>query len=155
MKTLAWWFRIVGLIYLALGVTFIPILNTARVETLVPGFDGAPGGAAWNGFIDYTFMFGLEEIVLGLFLIAVASVRPARFAPLVWLLIAFSVIRGIGHDLYMIASGYSLASNLAFVAFHLSLIVTGVLFLRRWQRRSRRTPATPAASVRSTAAAGW
>jgi hypothetical protein len=121
-------------------VTFIPILNTARVETLVPGFDGTP--------------VGLEEIVLGLFLIAVASVRPARFAPLVWLLIAFSVIRGIGHDLYMIASGYSLANNLVFIALHLAIIVSGVLVLRRARRRAPQSAETSSTLIdRATQAA--
>ena len=134
MKTLAWWFRIVGLVYVVLGVTFIPIINTGRVEMLVPGFDGAVDGPAWNGFVDYLFMFGLEEIVLGAFLIAVASVRPARYAPLVWLLVAFSVIRGIGHDLYMIASGYSVVTNLVFVSLHVAIIVSGLLILRRARR---------------------
>ncbi len=134
MKTLAWWFRIVGIVYVALGVTFVPFINTGRVETLVPGFDGAVDGPAWNGFVDYLFMFGLEEIVLGVFLIAVASIRPSRYAPLVWLLVAFSVIRGIGHDIYMIASGYSLVNNLVFIALHLTIIVSGVLILRRARR---------------------
>ena len=140
MKTLAWWFRIVGLIYLALGVTFIPSINSGRVETLVPGFDGAVGGPAWNGFVDYLFMFGLEEIVLGAFLIAVASMRPARHAPLVWLLVAFSVIRGIGHDLYMIASGYSIITNLVFVALHGVIIVSGVIIVRRATRLAPQAP---------------
>lgn len=140
MKTLAWWFRIVGLIYLALGVTFIPSINSGRVETLVPGFDGAVGGPAWNGFVDYLFMFGLEEIVLGAFLIAVASMRPARYAPLVWLLVAFSVIRGIGHDLYMIASGYSIITNLVFVALHGAIIVSGVIIVRRATRLAPQAP---------------
>lgn len=134
MKTLAWWFRIVGLVYVVLGVTFIPFINTTRVETLVPGFDGAVDGTAWNGFVDYLFMFGLEEIVLGVFLIAVASLRPSRYAPLVWLLVAFSVIRGIGHDVYMIANGYSLVNNLVFIALHLAIIVSGVLIVRRARR---------------------
>ena len=154
MRLLAWWFRIVGLVYVALGVTFIPLFNTGRVDFLVPGFDGAVGGAAWNGFVDFTFMFGLEEIVLGSFLVF-ASFRPRWWEPLVWLLVAFSVVRGIGHDFYMIASGYSVVSNLAFAAFHLALIVTGVLFLRRWRRGARRTPAPVAASVRSEAVTGW
>ncbi|NYF10256.1 hypothetical protein HDC94_001412 [Leifsonia sp. AK011] len=140
MKTLAWWFRIVGLIYLALGVTFIPSINSGRVETLVPGFDGAKGGPAWDGFLDYLFMFGLEEIVLGAFLIAVASMRPARYAPLVWLLVAFSMIRGIGHDLYMIASGYSIITNLVFVALHVAIIVSGMIIVRRAARLAPQAP---------------
>ncbi|PVW03897.1 hypothetical protein DEA06_11040 [Microbacterium sp. Gd 4-13] len=151
MRLLAWWFRIVGLVYMALGVTFIPLLNTGRVDGLVPGFDAARGGPAWNGFVDFTFMFGLEEIVLGAFLVF-ASFRPRWWESLVWLLVALSVVRGVGHDVYMIASAYSPGSYVAFAAFHLVLITTGVLFLRRWQRRARRAPATPAASARSDAA---
>jgi hypothetical protein len=137
MRLLAWWFRIVGAVYLTLGVTFIPAINTGRVDFLVPGFDGVVGGAAWNGFVDFMFMFGLEQLVLGSFLVF-ASFRPRWWEPLVWLLVTFSVVRGIGHDVYMIVSGYSLLSNLLFVALHLAIIVTGVAFLRRYRAQARR-----------------
>jgi hypothetical protein len=152
MRLLAWWFRIVGLIYVALGVTFVPFLNTGRVELLVPGFDGPAGGAAWNGFVDFTFMFGLEEIVLGAFLVF-ASFRPRWWEPLVWLLIAFSVVRGIGHDLYMIANGYSVVTNVMFIVFHATLIATGAAFLRQWRREARRAPARTDATRQPVA--GW
>ena len=137
MKLLAWWFRGVGLVYLTLGITFLPFINSGRVDMLVPGFDGTEGGIAWRGFVDYLFMFGLEEIVLGAFLIA-ASFRPRWWQPLVWLLVAFSLVRGIGHDLYMISAGYSVVTNLAFVALHLTIIGTGLGLLRRWQRGATR-----------------
>ena len=137
MKLLAWWFRGVGLVYLGLGITFLPFINSGRVELLVPGFDGPEGGVAWQGFVDYLFMFGLEEIVLGSFLI-VASFRPRWWQPLVWLLVAFSVVRGIGHDLYMLSAGYSVATNVAFIALHLAIIVTGLGLYRRWQRAAAR-----------------
>lgn len=143
MISLAWWFRVVGAVYLALGCTFLPFLNTGRVELLVPGFDGAPGGAAWNGFVDFLFMFGLEEMVLGAFLIA-ASFRPAWWTPLVWLLVSLSAVRGIGHDLYMIASGYAVAQNLLFVVLHLAIIGSGIALLRRWRARLVPAPAEPA-----------
>jgi hypothetical protein len=130
MRLLTWWFRVVGTVYIVLGVTWIPMLNTSRVDALVPGFDGAPGGPAWNGFVDYLFMFGLEQIVLGCFLLA-ASFRPRWQEPLVWLLVAFSVVRGIGHDLYQIANGYAVLPMILFIVFHLALIATGVAFLRR------------------------
>jgi len=132
MRALAWWFRVVGAVYAVLGATFIPVINTARVDILVPGFDGARGGPAWNGFVDYLLMFGLEELVLGAFLIF-ASFRPRWWTPLVWLLVLLSVVRGIGHDLYMIASGYSVLSNVLFIVLHLAIISTGVVLLRRWQ----------------------
>lgn len=137
MKLLAWWFRTVGLVYVVLGVTFLPLINTGRVELLVPGFDGAPDGPAWNGFVDYLVMFGLEEIVLGVFLL-VASTQPRWWRPLVYLLAALSAVRGIGHDIYMIVSGYSVVTNLAFIALHATIIVTGLAFLRRWDAQARR-----------------
>lgn len=130
MTALAWWFRAVGAVYLVLGTTFLPFVNSGRVTTLVPGFDGAESGAAWKGFVDYLLMFGLEEHVLGAFLIA-ASFRPNWFTPLVWLVCALSVIRGIGHDLCMIVQGYSLTNNLVFISLHLAIIISGTLLLRR------------------------
>jgi hypothetical protein len=147
MTSLTWWLRVVGAVYLVLGSTFLPFVNSGRVETLVPGFDGAEGGAAWSGFVDYLLMFGLEELVLGVFLI-VASFRPSCFTPLVWLVCSLSVVRGIGHDVYMISQGYSLANNLVFIALHLAIIVSGALLLRR----ARRTIA-PVADRRVTVSA--
>lgn len=133
MTSLAWWFRVVGAVYLVLGSTFLPFINSGRVPTLVPGFDGAQGGAAWSGFVDYLLMFGLEELVLGVFLIA-ASFRPGWFTPLVWLVCSLSVVRGIGHDVYMISQGYSLVNNLVFIALHVAIIVSGAVLLRRARR---------------------
>jgi hypothetical protein len=145
MPALAWWFRIVGALYLFLGCTFIPAFNVTRLDTLVPGFDGAVDGPAWRGFLDYTFMFGAELLVLGAFLI-VASFRPGWFTPLVWLLCAMSVVRGVGHDLYMIASGYTLVGNLLLIAMHVAIIASGLLLLRR-AVRSRPGPKRAAESV--------
>ncbi|WP_378143684.1 BphX family protein [Cnuibacter sp. UC19_7] len=147
MKSLAWWCRAVGGVYLVLGTTFIPAINTGRVEQLVPGFDGTLDGPAWQGFVDYLFMFGLEELVLGLFLIAVSFV-PRWFVPVVLLVCALSVVRGIGHDLYMISQGYSVVSNTIFIALHTAIIVSGLLLLRRARIRIG-WAATPASSSRS------
>ncbi|WP_291036458.1 BphX family protein [Herbiconiux sp.] len=134
MKSLTWWFRGVGLVYLILGSTFIPAINTGRVTQLVPAFDGAVYGPGWQGFVDYLFMFGLEELVLGVFLIA-ASFVPRWFEPLVLLLCGLSLVRGIGHDIYMISQGYSLLNNLVFITLHAVIIVTGLMLLRRARLR--------------------
>lgn len=142
MKMLAWWFRAVGAVYLILGSTFIPTVNAGRVEQLVPGFDGPLGGIAWKGFVDYLFMFGLEELVLGAFLIA-ASFVPRWFEPLVLLVCGLSLVRGIGHDVYMISQGYSVVSNAIFIALHVTIIVSGLLLLRR-SRRVASVSASPA-----------
>ncbi len=69
MKKLTWWFRIVGVIYILLGIGFIPALNAARLPLMIPGFDAPIGGAAYRGILDFTFMFGLEMMVIGGFLL--------------------------------------------------------------------------------------
>ncbi len=146
---LAWWFRVVGIVYVGLGVTFVPAINAGRIELLVPGFDG--GDVALRGLVDYLFMFGLEEIVLGSFLVF-ASFRPRWWEPLVWLLVALSAIRGIGHDVYMIASGYSVVTNAAFAVFHAALITTGLVLLRRFRASPPSSAPVPVAG-RGTASA--
>lgn len=152
MKSVTWWCRAVGVVYLLLGSTFIPAINTGRVEQLVPGFDGALDGPAWQGFVDYLFMFGLEELVLGAFLIAVSFV-PRWFEPVILLVCALSLVRGIGHDVYMISQGYSVITNVIFIALHAAIITTGLVFLRRARIRSGWIAAVAAASrSRSTSA---
>jgi uncharacterized membrane protein HdeD (DUF308 family) len=129
MTFLTWWFRIVGLVTIALGVMWLPFLNDARLGVTVPGWDAPGGGAAHRGFLDFMMLFGLELIVLGVVLV-VASFRPRRSRALVWLVIALSVVRGILDDIYMIAVGYPVAGMLAFIALHLAIVVTGLIALR-------------------------
>ena len=129
MRKLTWWFRIVGVVYVGLGVSWLPFANAPKLEQVIPGFDGPFGGTAYNGFLDWMVVFGLEMIVVGAFLIY-SSWKPLKNLPLVWLVVALSAIRGIADDIYMIVQGYPVASNLAFIALHTAVIVTGVLFAR-------------------------
>jgi len=129
MRLLSWWFRIVGLVNLAFGVLWLPFFSALRLEQSVPGWDAPIGGAAYRGFLDYTLLFGLDLLVLGAFLI-VASFRPQRFRAVAWLAIVLSLVRGILDDIYMITASYPLGPMLAFIAVHLTIIVTGLLALR-------------------------
>ena len=45
-ERLKWWFRVVGVIYVLLGIGFIPLLNVARIPLMLPGFDAPAGGVA-------------------------------------------------------------------------------------------------------------
>ena len=83
MNKLTWWFRLVGLIYILLGIGFIRPLNAARLPMMLPGLDAPVGGIAYRGLLDFTFMFGLDLLVIGIFLLH-ASRRPARHIGLVW-----------------------------------------------------------------------
>lgn len=144
MTFLTWWFRVVGIVNIVLGVMWLPFLNALRLETSVPGWDAPIGGAAYRGFLDYMMLFGLDLIVLGVFLV-VASFRPRQSRILAWLAIALSAVRGVLDDVYMIAAGYPLAAMLAFIALHTAIIATGLLALRAASRSV--TPALPPQAV--------
>jgi len=144
MTFLTWWFRIVGIVNIALGALWLPFLNAPRLGLTIPGWDAPDGGTAYRGFLDYTMLFGLDLLVLGVFLV-VASFRPGQSRVLAWLAIVLSIVRGILDDVYMIITGYPLVSNLAFIALHLAIIVTGILALRAALRAASRA-AGPAAS---------
>jgi len=144
MTFLIWWFRVVGTVNIVLGALWLPFLTAPRLGLSVPGWDAPDGGTAYRGFLDYTMLFGLELLVLGAFLF-VASFRPGRSRILAWLAIVLSIVRGILDDVYMIAAGYPLVSNLVFIALHLAIIVTGVFALRAASRAASGA-AGPAAS---------
>jgi len=130
MNRLKWWFRAVGALYVFLGIGFFPPLNAERLPLMLPGFDAPVGGVAYNALLDFSLMFGLEILVVGLFLIA-ASRDPLRFVPLVWLVVALEAVRGVLDDIYMIARGYDTAFYIGFIIVHLVVIGTGVALVRQ------------------------
>jgi hypothetical protein len=144
MRKLSWWFRVTGVVYIVLGVTWLPFINAPKLDAVIPGFDGPVGGTAYNGFLDWLVMFALEMLVVGAFLIY-ASFAPAKHLSLVWLVIALELVRGIVDDVYMIAAGYPVASNVVFIVLHALIIVTGVLAARaaQTQHRAAQTSSNP------------
>lgn len=104
---------------------------------MVPGWDAPAGGSAERGFLDWTFVFGLELLVT--VVLAVASFRPTFWLPLVPLVIALEAVRGIADDVYMLIAGYGVASNVVFIVVHAAIIVSGVLVYRGARRRSAAT----------------
>ena len=130
MPSLTWWFRIVGAIYMLLGLGFLPALNAARLPQLLPGFDAPIDGVAFRALLDYTLMFGLDLFVIGAFLLG-ATHAPQRYVPVVWLVLALELIRGIFDDVYMLARGYAAPLYLGFIVLHLIIIVTGILSVRQ------------------------
>lgn len=130
MNRLRWWYRITGAIYILLGIGFIPFINAARLPFMLPGFDAPTGGVAYRGFLDFAFMFGLDLLVVGAMLIYAAR-KPLQNAILVWLVVWLEIVRGILDDIYMIMRGYSAPFYIGFIALHLVIIVTGVIFLKQ------------------------
>ena len=120
------------MIHVLMGVGFIPFINAARLGVMLPGFDAPVGGVAYRGLLDWSFIFGLDLLVIGAFLLF-SSRNPLHYIPLVWLIMAFEIVRGIFGDVYFIARGYSAPIYIGFIILHLVIIVTGVVFTRRVQ----------------------
>lgn len=139
MRNLTWWYRVTGVIYLILGVSWLPFVTAATVDQKIPGFDGPAGGTAFQGFADWMLVFSLDLLVLGVFLL-IGSRRPIAYLPLFWLTIVLSVVRGIADDVYMIARGYPVVGLLGFIVLHAAIIVWG-LFAWRSARRIQRASA--------------
>lgn len=126
------WMRLVGAIFLLLGVGFIPPINEARVPFAFPFAEGAEGTLLFKAFIDYSFAFGIDLLVLGGFLWWAAK-RPSNHIWLVWLVVWTEAFRVIG-DAWALTRGYPESMNWVFsgfIAFHIAVVVTGVLAARR------------------------
>ncbi|MEO2134421.1 hypothetical protein E5344_04840 [Microbacterium laevaniformans] len=135
MKSLTWWYRVTGVVYVLLGLSWLPVVTMATVSQKIPDFDGAPGGTAVTGFADWMLVFSLDLLVLGAFLL-VGSRRPMAWLPLLWLTIALGVVRGIADDVYMIARGYPPLPFLGFIILHAAIIAWGVLAWRGVRRQT-------------------
>ena len=130
MRSLTWWFRMVGAIYMLLGLGFLPALNAARLPQLLPGFDAPIDGVAFRALLDYTLMFGLDLFVIGAFLLGAAR-APQRYVPVVWLVLALELVRGIFDDVYMLARGYAAPIYFGFIVLHVIIIITGIVSVRQ------------------------
>ena len=129
MNKLKWWFRIVGAVYVLLGVGFFPPINEARLPFMLP-LDVAETTIAYKAIVDWTFFFGLDMLVIGAFLLY-ASRDPLKHLNLVWLIVWLEAIRGVLADIYYIARGYaSTPVYVGFIVFHLIIIATGIAAAR-------------------------
>ena len=129
MKKLTWWFRIVGLFYL-----FLALMNLYGMFVDHGFFKGIlPFPAddyAVMAFVDGWSPFAFEILGIGTFMLW-ASLNPRRYLGAVWLLVWLELLHGVVDDLYLISRGYDMVSYIVFIAVHLTIIVTGVLFVRQ------------------------
>ncbi len=109
---------------------FVPALNASRVPMMLPGVETS--GVTYHGLLDFSFMFGLDLIVTGAFMLW-ASRDPLKNLSIVWLVVALEIVRGILDDLYMISKGYAAPFYIGFIVLHLTVIATGILSLRQAQ----------------------
>lgn len=133
MVRLKWWMRIVGVFYIILGIGFIPPLNELRIRSLVP-ITAGPETIEYKALIDWTFVFGLDLLVIGAMLVY-GSRHPLRNIILAQTVVLLELIRGVLDDIYYISRGYVFVPfYIGFIVVHLIIIVTGVLFWRQAER---------------------
>lgn len=132
MIKLKWWFRIVGGFYLLLTLMNLYGLflgNGQMYADMLP----APMNAdplAGQAFADAWLVFVFELGVLGAMSL-VASRDPSKNRIMAWVIIWAEVFRGILADVIWITRGYDAGSYSAFIAIHLVIILTGIVFLRQ------------------------
>lgn len=132
MNKLKWWFRIVGVFFLLLTSMNLYGLFFGGSQMLADSLP-APMNAeplAVRAFIDAWLVFVLELGVLGAMAL-VASSAPLQNSIMAWVIIWAEVFRGIVADAIWIARGYDAGSYSIFIAIHLAIILTGVVFLRQ------------------------
>lgn len=138
MKNFTWWYRVTGVIYILLGISWLPFVTAPTIRQKIPGFDGPTDGTAFWGFADWMLVFSLDLLVLGVFLI-VGSRRPLAFVPLFWMTIVLSIVRGIADDVYMIVRGYPALPLVGFIVLHALIILWGLLAWRGARRAGYRS----------------
>jgi hypothetical protein len=136
MKKLKWWFIVVGAFYslLALMNLYFVLIDPAFAGTMIT-FPFPTTADTIQAFVDGWSPFAFEVFGLGTFMLW-ASRNPRRYLGAVWLLVWLEFTHGVLDDIYLIARGYDAVGYLVFIAIHLAIIVTGVLFARQAEAES-------------------
>ena len=106
IRTVKWWMRSVGAVYLLMfvmaAVIRLPIRTLGPAGVLDRAAAGDPTARL---LVDTWVTLGLEFVAVGVALLIAANFA-VRAAPLVGAILGVEVVRGIGTDVYMIARGY-------------------------------------------------
>ena len=131
MKKLTWWFRIFGGFYLLLALMnmYFILFNPSAVGAMT-AFPFPATADTTQAFVDGWSAFAFEILGIATFMLW-ASRNPRRYLGAVWLLVWLELLHGVLDDIYLISRGYDMVGYLVFIAIHLTIIVTGVLFVRQ------------------------
>jgi hypothetical protein len=132
MNKLKWWFRIVGAFYLLLTMMnlYALFLGGGQMFADILPAPMNTDALAVRAFGDAWLVFVFELGVLGAMAL-VASRAPLQNSIMAWVIIWAEVFRGIVGDVIWITRGYDAGSYIVFIAIHLAIILTGVVFLRQ------------------------
>ncbi len=133
MKKLQWWFRIIGVWYVLLGLMNIYMMFLGSPDYLAQNIPFPTDEWAIRAFVDgwspFLFeMFGIATFALW------ASRNPSKHTTsaallLVWL----EFTHGVLDDIFLIARGYEASDYIGFIVIHLIIIATGLVFSRQVQ----------------------
>ena len=128
---LTWWMRIVGSFYLFLFVSAailrLPIRTLAPKGTLE---QAAAGDTISMFLVDTWVILGLAISAIGISLLFASRVS-TQSKSLVWTVIVFELVWGIGSDFYQINRGHPIELITPWIAIYLVIITTGILALRK------------------------
>ncbi len=139
MKKLQWWFRVVGVWYLLLGLMNIYMMFLGSTQMLVENLPFPADEWAIRAFVDgwspFLFeMFGIATFALW------ASRQPQKHVSAALLMVWLEFTHGVLDDIYLIARGYDAAGYITFIVIHLIIIVTGLLFSRQTEAKTAGSP---------------
>ena len=130
MNSLKWWMRIVGAMYLFLFVAATFLMLPIRSEGPEGVLARASEGDLTARFVVDTWVtLGIWFGVIGAALL-IASRIPHHAKALVWTVIGWE-LGGIVIDIYKLARGYDLPVPVIWMAIHTTIIVVGLLILRK------------------------
>lgn len=132
MKKLQWWFRVVGVWYLLLGLMNIYMMFLGSTDYLVQNMPFPADEWAVRAFVDGWSPFLFEMFGIAIFALWASRNAGKQFSAAL-LLIWLEFVHGVLDDIFLIARGYEAAGYIGFIMIHLVIIATGVLFVRQAQ----------------------
>jgi hypothetical protein len=130
------WMQVVGVVYVLMGLRLLPWINGPMIEAglndvAAPGLDLTVNAFFLDFALDWMAILGLDLLVLGgALLFAVRN--PLAHRIVAYVVIWQEALRGVAVDLWMTTRPYANATfYLAFAAFHVVVIVTGIRALRK------------------------
>jgi len=134
MKKLTWWFRIVGVFYLLLGISNViyEIIDPQFVAKGMVPASYTPDAVTVTALVHTFLPSSLSFAVLGVLLLYYSR-QPAQARLLVLIVALLELFAWVPYDLVWFAVGLPVAPAIPFLIIHLLIGVTGVLFLRQTQ----------------------
>lgn len=139
MKKLTWWFRIVGVWYLLLGLMNIYMMFLGDKEYLIANIPFPADEWAVRAFVDGWSPFLFEMLGIATFALW-ASWMPGKYVSAALLLVWLEFAHGVLDDIFLIARGYEASGYIVFIIIHLVIIVTGVLAARQASAQTASQP---------------